>query len=363
MNEVKSNRSGVHALQVYRAMAVIMVCFYHVYIISSDGNYYGYDYLASIAEPGKYGVNLFFCLSGFIIFYAHWNDFGKGKRALYYLSRRFFRIYPVYWFFLTLYILASYFGLGYPDFSWDFSNIAISYLLIDFDAEATLPLKVAWTLCYEIFFYLVFVFFILSSKAGVVAFSVWGGAIIIANILHSGEVGYRFLEVWNLYFFAGGGLYVISRKFDIYRQPISATILIFIFTVLSFFWASVTMNFDASPISSDNKYVTVVLILSCVATLWLFNVIFSGAFWLESRFYRVLCFIGDSSYSIYLTHSAVMSVLLLLVNKYVGLSFVPYYLAVLVLLLLPILGGTICYRYLEQPFLNYSNGLAKRFKI
>ncbi len=134
MNEINSRRSGVHALQLYRAVAVIMVCFYHVYIISSDENYYGYDYFAFIAEPGKFGVNLFFCLSGFIISYAHWTDFGEGRRALYYLIRRFFRIYPVYWLFLTLYILASYFCVGYPDFSLDFTNIAISYFLFDIDS-------------------------------------------------------------------------------------------------------------------------------------------------------------------------------------------------------------------------------------
>lgn len=363
MDAVNSSRSGFHALQVYRAIAVIMVCFYHVYIISSDGNYYGYDYLAPVAEPGKFGVNLFFTLSGFIIFYAHWNDFGEGKRAIYYLMRRFLRIYPVYWIFLTLYISASYFGLGYPDFSWEFTNIAISYLLFDFNAEATLPLKVAWTLCYEILFYLAFVFFIYSKKAGIAVFSIWGAGIIIANVFHSGEVGYRFLEVWNLYFFSGGGLYLISRKFEIYNQSIFTTFLVFVMTISSFVWASVAMDFDSSPISTHNKYITVFLILSCVSTLWLFNVVLSGDFWLESKIYRVLCFIGDSSYSIYLTHSAVMSVLLLMVNKSLGLSFVPYYIAVLVLLVVPVIGGMVCFKYFESPLLKYSNRVVKRFKV
>jgi peptidoglycan/LPS O-acetylase OafA/YrhL len=80
-------------LDAIRGVAVIMVVVYHYSVR------YGYP-----IEPvfsfglGKYGVELFFIVSGFVIFLT----LDKTTHALDFIVSRFSRLYPAYWIGVTL---------------------------------------------------------------------------------------------------------------------------------------------------------------------------------------------------------------------------------------------------------------------
>ncbi|MDB5052413.1 MAG: acyltransferase 3 [Bacilli bacterium] len=106
--------------------------------------------------PGDREVDIFFVLSGFIIYYIHSADIGKKEQLKLFLIKRFVRIYPIYWVVLIgmtlVYLLIPNTGKG---FELEFDNIVRSIIL--FPQINHLPtIAVAWTLSYEILFYIFF---------------------------------------------------------------------------------------------------------------------------------------------------------------------------------------------------------------
>jgi exopolysaccharide production protein ExoZ len=103
---------------------------------------------------GMVGVDLFFVLSGFIMTSMSLGKFGRPGEAGRFLKRRFLRVYPIYWAW-SVPVLALF--LIRPDMvnsSHGRPDVLRSFLLLPQDH---LPLLlVAWTLVYEIFFYLLF---------------------------------------------------------------------------------------------------------------------------------------------------------------------------------------------------------------
>lgn len=338
----------LHSIQVLRGLAVLMVVFYHVYLIGGDKNYQGYKVFESFSEPGKFGVNLFFVLSGFIIFHAHSSDIGQRRQISGYLFKRFSRIYPVYWFFLICYVTAAYIGIGHADFSWEPYNLISAFLLWGGD-EISFPLKVAWTLCYELLFYGLFVFFLFSKKIGVLFTVVWLLAIFTTNILFEGAVGVRVLEMWNLNFILGGFSFYIFNKIDNVRTEVILSLIIF--SLVGIFLSAMKMDFSETPLHQGNKQVQ--LILSFSLFLLVVSVLFLNDFFKKS-FFRWLVKVGDASYSIYLTHSACISLFYITLRKFNFLS--PIYshgvLAYLAAVFISVIIGYIAFLCVEKPIVN-----------
>src|SRR5438067_452518 len=94
----------IEIIQVYRGLAAFAVLLYHV-------GRYGRSSLechalARIFWFGITGVDFFFVLSGFIIFFVHRCDIGVAPKVVPYLKKRFVRIYPLWWVMSSLKVLA-----------------------------------------------------------------------------------------------------------------------------------------------------------------------------------------------------------------------------------------------------------------
>jgi exopolysaccharide production protein ExoZ len=152
-------QTGLTSVQALRGLAALGVVSDHVSFIMGQPQYGSHSIWPETLEYGKLGVNLFFVLSGFIILRAHLADLGRPSRLARYLYRKVVRIYPVYWIFLTLYVVAAAAHFGFPEFAWAPGNLLQAYTLLPLSADVSLPLhelilplKVAWTLAYEIEF-------------------------------------------------------------------------------------------------------------------------------------------------------------------------------------------------------------------
>jgi exopolysaccharide production protein ExoZ len=109
---------------------------------------------------GNAGVDLFFVISGFVMVYTTWRTFGQPGAARDFLARRLIRIFPPYWICTTIVAAAL---LAYPGqitgLAWDGGMVLASYLLLPLYSVEDLPrflLFPGWTLAYEMYFYLVF---------------------------------------------------------------------------------------------------------------------------------------------------------------------------------------------------------------
>ncbi|MDL2307171.1 acyltransferase [Desulfovibrio sp. OttesenSCG-928-C06] len=153
----------INSLQLLRAVAAVMVVLLH-------SQYRAFHYQGVLGLPvsflnstpevrsfGASGVDIFFVISGVVMAYVTNRKSGVFSHIPVFLAKRFARIYPVYWFYLTICIV---FLLLRPEwfFNWAFElrGAVYSYFLIPYTPEVKLAplLHVGWTLWYEVYFYL-----------------------------------------------------------------------------------------------------------------------------------------------------------------------------------------------------------------
>ncbi len=159
------------SVQLLRGFAATVVAGFHLYTASISES--GDPGVFRIFAGGEIGVDIFFVISGFIIFYV-----SQSRPNLTYkkfLAARFWRIFPPYWAILTLYVLA---GIALFQISGDASklptltNLAVSYFLLPYPDYV---LIIAWTLALEILFYAVFSlsYFTGGTRGLLAAMGIW----------------------------------------------------------------------------------------------------------------------------------------------------------------------------------------------
>lgn len=180
-----ATRQPLAVLQAGRAMAALLVVLFHATAnIFKSPSYGGHAALGGMFMFGHAGVEFFFVLSGFVIFYAHRDDIQRPRRLVPYLWKRFRRIYPLYWIVFAL-VMAGYFAIprfGEPVFRAP-DVILSNLLLIHFDRDIVI-MDVAWTLYHEVLFYAAFAVAIIDRRVGQAVLAAWmvaGAAALVAG--------------------------------------------------------------------------------------------------------------------------------------------------------------------------------------
>lgn len=141
----------IKSVQYLRGVAALMVVCFHFRYYLND-NYAQKDLGDALFGSGAFGVDLFFIISGFIICYSTRKPDSPHPVAAYTL-KRFFRIYPL----LTFSLLTFFLLFGADGYS-----VLKSLIPLQADYSDQGPffgynlLSPAWTLTYEISFYLLF---------------------------------------------------------------------------------------------------------------------------------------------------------------------------------------------------------------
>ena len=144
--------SKIASIQILRGVAATLVAGYHLQqaAVAEGGN----PGIFRIFSGGEIGVDIFFVISGFIIFFVASNNPELSRKA--FISARFWRIFPPYWTILTLYVLAALalaLALGDQSRLPDAQSLLVSYLLLPYPDHVII---IAWTLSLELLFYAVF---------------------------------------------------------------------------------------------------------------------------------------------------------------------------------------------------------------
>jgi exopolysaccharide production protein ExoZ len=323
------------AIQYLRAVAAGLVAFHHAMGIPVFAHY--------TAHFGTVGVDLFFVISGFIM----WTTTERGERSpgQFWLARV-VRIVPLYWFFTTIYVAAavitpqSFFAIHL-----EAAHILKSYLFVPATHPTLgmiLPVYVlGWTLNYEMFFYLLFGLCLFVPLPRV-RFAILAAAFLllvsIGLLLQpEGAVARTYTDPILLEFLAGVMLAILSPV--LMRQRVVFGLVLSAAAIL---WVAVVYGYGFAPERIVSHGIPAVIAAA-------------GALMIEpvarSRPSRLGLMLGDASYSIYLAHSFAQRVLLIAVNRTIGVTAVPATLYVLSALVVGIVGGIICHFVIERPLL------------
>ena len=316
---------------------------FHATVISKA--YLNYDLMRGKFLFGYSGVDFFFVLSGFIICWAHRSDLGHPPALRPYLRKRFIRIYPVYWV-VVIALLPIYFGLPHQLSDW--LVLLKSFLLLP---QANNPLvTVAWSLSSELFFYGLFGLAIyLPWRRIRPLLMLWllvTAVVYLLKLLTDGGLklpplsGFVF-SPYNLEFAMGCVVAYLAGSVRAYAGPWLAVPGLALFLICGF-----AENFLQSQFGRQHSIVAYGL--ASMLIVW-------GAVLWEQRKRRMLpaflLLIGDASYSIYLTHYALLD---LLIRGSIALGIVGWMRPSMIIvsaILTALSIGVLFYLFLEKPLL------------
>lgn len=137
------------SIQYLRAIAALLIVLTHIAFKDQQYSLGNFKF-----DSGVFGVDIFFVISGFIIYFVSVNKPSGLKGIISFLKHRVIRIIPLYWvltsFALIVYIIMPE-NVNQHTGSTDVIN---SFTL--FPSETRYLLAVAWTLSYEFYFYSLF---------------------------------------------------------------------------------------------------------------------------------------------------------------------------------------------------------------
>ena len=143
----------LHSIQFLRFVAAFLVVAFHSFKHIPDLNLYS-EVIGDLAKSGQVGVHIFFVISGFIMVYIAQGSYGSEGSIWKFLVHRFVRIFPIFWIVNLLFWVYTGLLLGLDDF--DITLVVLSFsLLPDYGSMVLGP---AWTLSYELYFYIIFAF-------------------------------------------------------------------------------------------------------------------------------------------------------------------------------------------------------------
>jgi len=140
-------------IQILRFVAAVAVIAFHALGVAPDGHKVAESVISFVLSYGGRGVDLFFVISGFIIFYA---THGRGLTPAEFLRRRVERIVPPY-FFVTFVVtvLAVTLPATFGAVDWYTPRHILKSLAFVAFTDGEMPVVyVGWSLEYEMYFYL-----------------------------------------------------------------------------------------------------------------------------------------------------------------------------------------------------------------
>jgi peptidoglycan/LPS O-acetylase OafA/YrhL len=299
----KEPRFFLTGLDGWRAVSILLVIFSHLASQQNEGLFFQLgEFLTRLKIDhhsfGRKGVQIFFCISGYLIFsrilieIKKYNDFSIKE----FFIRRCFRIFPPMYFFLGFYFIMALLGYG-VSMKETLSSMVFGRVWFPLDNTGwSWYTAHIWSLCMEEYFYIVLSFcaaffsltFIkISSLFLFVSMIIFNLAIWRVPELRNFEyqyflkdfVEFRFMAIGVLFAFLKNSTHLINKIIYKYQG-------LFVFLMLVFILFRVPFSTIAFPI------VVALAIHSTSNGLNYVNEII-----LENK---ILVFIGTISYSLYL---------------------------------------------------------------
>lgn len=345
-------------IQWMRALAAVLVIVYHIEFSCYDiAHAIGIPY-PPITSPLNIGVDMLFIISGFIIVYIGNGLFQQPGAIRSFLTRRILRIVPLYWIYTTIMLVAL---MVSPSVASRFDGMPpLDYILSSYffiamprpDGGMQPLLLLGWTVNYEMYFYALFALCLLLPRT--VGFSVLMLFFIIA-----GAMGAIFPLTGSAYFYGRPILweFVIGIALGIgYLKGWRLSAKWFFPLVgLAVVWIAVGKSgwFEWTDIVRVATFAPAAGLLMMAFT-------FCKGLSLPQPFARIVELLGDSSYTLYLSHLFILGAG---EKLWVALGFhhwFPLWVFGIISFAVCIVGGLVFYYMLEAPLARWSRGKGRR---
>jgi len=311
-------------LDALRGIAAIAVVFFHYF--HHYNNIYGHsNVITDWSYYGQFGVQLFFMVSGFVIFWT----INRTEKPLDFIISRISRLYPAYCFavFLTFSVVAIF---SLPGREVTFVDAVFNLLMFQEYLKVPNVDGVYWTLTVELTFYF------------------WIFLLYLSSTLKHVEKIFSFIILISIF-----------NSLGFYTLP-SSIYVIFLLKHLSFFLAGICFYKLSSVNPSKSTYFY--LLFSLASTLFTYSIGFCFLFicfyiifycalfgYLKFLSLRPLVFLGSISYSLYLIHQNIGYVI---INKFYSQGLNPY-VGIVCAIFISLIIASLMARLIEVPAMRY----------
>ena len=332
---IRPKSRTIQGLQILRGVAALAVLCHHILeesralpLISELPN--------SLILVGACGVDIFFVISGFIMLYTNKERVGQAGEGLSFIFNRLLRIAPLYWLTTFSFVAAKIAGL-YQHKAITLSSLIAPLLFVETGHNIV---GVGWTLNYEMYFYLIFACCLVHTKS-IRGLMYCASAAIVVGVVVGKIAGQPFLgNRIAIEFSFGIGLAFVFTKVKTTRG-LSLSMLA-VGTAGMIFFSTISPHTATAGLDESWRFFAWGLPAACLVFCSLH---YSSVVSLPAR---IFLFLGDTSYSLYLTHSLVMTAFARLLKMGVFQNLNPLFLVILALAASLIL-GMLTYLLVERP--------------
>lgn len=366
--ETSKKSSQYKSLDGWRGLACLFVVLLHTYgSLKSKTGVADYDILAAISVYGGLGVQVFFVISGYCIINAACSIIRKDKSVRDFAWARCRRIFPPYWLALPFFVVTHLVGYmmlsrgavasstsAYENpLTQGFSFYLANFTLTHYVFGQKYLNDVAWSLNFEIAFYLVCAILIALSRvakgqAARIRFLLNGSHVLTIGCLAIMLVrpeGLSFpLNLWPQF---GLGIVV----YDLLQMPQTA-----INRALSAVAALLTLAMGFRVLGNDIQLEYHSRAIAWFVCLGFATFLVVGRKWDEracaNKVWNKLCWLGTASYTVYLLHT----VFIIFITQAIAMVKIPAAFSPVVGPLVAAVAVAICcafYPKIEVPFLGH----------
>lgn len=272
----------------FAAMAVLL--FHYTFNGIYNGKISSLQSVPSVSEFTKYGylgVDLFFMISGYVIFLS-----SQNKTPGQFIKSRLIRLYPAFWFaVISASLLTILWGNENISISWQqvIANLTMIPPVFGYDAVD----GVYWTLMYELTFYIA-VFFLMAfglEKKLRKVFLIWPFLMLLAWVL---QAGYFPFFGGHYTFFAAGAIFAVLKN----ERTIFAWI-----SLLVAFCLCIDFVRDIALLKSDRQSITYQpdIVSAIIISFFLFFIVLNTRFGAALKLPKSYL-LGVLTYPLYLIH-------------------------------------------------------------
>lgn len=305
---MSDKKQRLATLDTFRGIAALAVVLFHLTLHQEEAPVH--------FSWGVTGVDLFFIISGFVIYMT----LNKTTKAIDFVVARFSRLYPVYWTAVTLTAIWMFIGkqLNYSDISW--AEYLVNMTMFQHYFGVRDLDESYWTLIVEMLFYGLMLLAFLFNKIKNLEW--YGFALVILQALvhtwlsvsspgvyDSIRSGFPLINHFQL-FWAGILYYKIYTEG---YKPLRVVGIVVAYLLTLFLFEKTGRS---NLFLSQAEYITVITIYFGVFFLF----VSQRLEWINNR---VTLFLGTISYSLYVIHHYFMNGVVTLLRDKLGWQFMP----------------------------------------
>lgn len=357
----------LYTVQYLRAIAAILVVYSHAIDLQQmfgSSMQQGFFYLPNI---GSIGVDIFFVISGFIIAYISRNEHGIPA-AKDFMLRRIIRIVPAYYIssLFRLIILA----LG-AQFIFPLKTVIKTLTIIPlFDYGPNhWPnlLGLGWTLSFEFLFYILYVILIALAvkKKDLCLVLIVVSLFLLGILFPAQQLQWLFVTNPMVLEFAFGVMIAMVYKSSRHIPRLLSGLLIALGMVSIFLlvFYDYGLIWEAAQILAGKLVLQRVVLWGIPSAL-----LVAGSIWMEKTRAvvlpenKLLAFLGDASYSIYLAHPICFALMGAVIKRFPAIMKIPGDILIFIYLLSGIICGVLFHLYIEKKVIKKLNRMLSRTK-